>query len=108
MEKKEYIKPEMTVYQIKAPTILQATSSIRDGTHPTAIYGNADGSPLPGPPQGAGVPTCCVLGGLNGSFPLGKVGMGPLCWPQKAPPGGDDDYENLDDIIDADGGISAD
>ena len=29
MEKKEYIKPEMTVYQIKAPTILQATSSIR-------------------------------------------------------------------------------
>ena len=46
----------------------------------------ADGSPLPGPPQGAGVPTCCVLGGLNGSFPLGKVGMGPLCWPQKAPP----------------------
>ena len=52
MEKKEYIKPEMTVYQIKAPTILQATSSIRMG--------------------------------------------------------GDDDYENLDDIIDADGGISAD
>lgn len=31
MEKKEYIKPEMTVYQIKAPTILQATSSIRMG-----------------------------------------------------------------------------
>ena len=52
MEKKEYMKPEMTVYQIKAPTILQATSSIRMG--------------------------------------------------------GDDDYENLDDIIDADGGISAD
>ena len=42
--------------------------------------------PLPIPPQGAGVPTCCVLGGLNGSFPLGKAGMGPLCWSQKAPP----------------------
>ena len=52
MEKKEYIKPEMTVYQIKAPTILQATSSIRIA--------------------------------------------------------GDDDYENLDEFLDEDGGISGD
>lgn len=51
MEKKEYIKPEMTVYQIKAPTIL-AGSNIKMAE--------------------------------------------------------DDDYENLDDIIDADSGISAD
>ena len=32
--------------------------------------------PLPIPLQGAGAHTCCVLGCLNGSFPLGKVGMG--------------------------------
>ena len=52
MEKKEYIKPEMTVYQIKAPTILQATSSIRMA--------------------------------------------------------GDSEYDNLDDLMDEDGGISGD
>ena len=52
MEKKEYFKPEMTVYQIKAPTILQATSSIR----------------------------------IAGEY----------------------DYDNLDDLMDEDGGISGD
>ena len=51
MEKKEYIKPEMTVYQIKAPTIL-AGSSIRMA--------------------------------------------------------GDREYDNLDEFLDEDGGISAD
>ena len=45
----------------------------------------ADGWPLPSPPQGAGVPTCCVLVCLNGSLPLGKAGMGLLCWLVRTP-----------------------
>ena len=32
----------------------------------------ADGWPLPGPPQGAGVSTCCVLGCLMWLLPLGE------------------------------------
>ena len=39
MEKKEYIKPEMTVYQIKAPTIL-AGSNIKKAEE--GDYDNVD------------------------------------------------------------------
>ena len=39
MEKKEYIKPEMTVYQIKAPTIL-ANSNIKMAEYDE--YGDED------------------------------------------------------------------
>ncbi|CDD00489.1 unknown [Prevotella sp. CAG:474] len=34
--------------------------------------------PLPNPPQGAGVHSCCVLGGFVERPPLGRVGVGLL------------------------------
>ena len=41
MEKKEYIKPEMTVYQIKAPTIL-AGSNMEKGREEDYEEDNVD------------------------------------------------------------------
>ena len=39
----------------------------------------------PRPFQGVEVHTCCVLGCLSGSFPLGKAGMWLLCWLVRTP-----------------------